>query len=145
MTRFIFSLAILSFLVFALQSCCEIGTPYPVKITITAIPIQDSIAICGIKNGKPLKKVYARYRESQANFISTSHSFWFQQSLDMSSKQSILAITYRDFSQNFVTDTITVSYKTSATYQNSCGAVVNWSDPKVEKTTFKLPLEVTVE
>jgi hypothetical protein len=144
MRQILWLFAFLCMSIILLQSCCDIYMQTPLVFTITAIPKQDSIQVWGIKNGKTLEKTSAQYVSSQANFIGETHSFAFQKTLDMSTNQSVLVLGYKNNTQTFVTDTLTISYQRSASYTDRCGGVTYWSNPTITKSTFNPPITVTI-
>lgn len=132
-------------LVLLLQSCCHDGYPIPTNINIASIPRQDNVVIWGIKDGKALEKITVRSNENSNNSIyAISQSFSFSPSFDMSVDNSTLAIQYYNQDKVLQTDTITVSYTRSASYESGCGAYVYANNVKLEKSTAKLPVVITL-
>lgn len=124
------------------QSCCDVGVPYQTTINISSIPRQDNIVVWGIKNGKALEKI--TIRGDYNSYSTVNQRFYFSPSFDMSVDNSTLAIQYTDKNQVLQTDTITVSYTRSASYQSGCGAYVYINNLKLEKSTAKLPITITI-
>jgi hypothetical protein len=128
-----------------LQSCCYETYPYPIKITISSIPKQDSIVVWGIKNGKALEKISVK--DNYYGMITDTavvSTYLFGEALDMSMNTSTLAIQYYKKNQVLQIDTITLSYTRNASYERNCGAILNISKLKLEKSTAKLPITITV-
>jgi hypothetical protein len=137
-------LCIVANLALLLQSCCNDYDPiHSMQIVITSIPKQDNIVVWGIKNGKELVKV-TLYKDSYNNPSNVIQNFSFPQSLDMTVDNSTLAIQYIDKNQVLKTDTVTVSYTRSANYESLCGVSVRVDNVKLEKSTAKLPVTITL-
>lgn len=127
------------------QSCCEDSYQIPTTINISSIPRQENILVWGIKNGKALEKITVRsYDNGNNTFYGINQSFSFSPSFDMSVDNSTLAIQYLNKDKVLQTDTITVSYTRSASYQSGCGAYVYVNNIKLEKSTAKLPITITL-
>ena len=126
------------------QSCCDEGYPIrEMQITITSIPRQENIVVWGIKNGKKLEKI-TLYKDNYNNPSNVIQNFSFPQSLDMTVDNSTLAIEYLNKDKVLQTDTIIVSYRRGATYERGCRAHVYIDNLKLEKSTAKRPITITL-
>ncbi len=135
-------LCIVANLALLLQSCCDEGAPIAMTININSIPRQDNIVVWGIKNGKALEKI--TIRGDYNSYSTVNQRFYFSPSFDMSVDNSTLAIQYTDKNKVLQTDTITISYTRSASYQSGCGAYLYTNNAKIEKSTAKLPVVITI-
>jgi hypothetical protein len=146
MLQKIFFSTILLAMAILLKSCCNNYSPISyLQIVMASIPAQTTITVFGIKNGKSLERLTLRRAEFSNNNLPNETSYAFAQGFDFASNESVLCVEYIDNERKIRTDTITVTYKTSAEYESGCGIYTYMSDFKLKKTSAKFPYIISVK